>query len=79
MTAIYNMAIEAILGVLELMAQKKPVAGEPIQQALLNVEIALDRASSEPAEPDAVAKLMHLRQQLLTATKYTYYAQPCQY
>lgn len=71
MTALYTTAIEAILGVLEQVAQKMPATGETLQQALLKVEIALDNASTMPTAPaDEVAKLLHLRQQLLTAAKY---------
>lgn len=71
MTALYTTAIEAILGVLEQVAQKMPATGKNLQQALLKVEIALDNASTMPTAPaDEVAKLLHLRQQLLTAAKY---------
>ena len=71
MTTLYTTAIDAILGVLEQVAQKIPATGETLQQALLKVEIALDNASTMPtATADEVAKLLHLRQQLLTAAKY---------
>lgn len=79
MTALYDKAIEALLDMLELMAQQKPATGESVQQALLKVEIAIDRACTDPAAPDNVARLMRLRDQLLTASKYAYHAQPCQY
>ena len=79
MTTLYNKAVEALLGVLEAIAQKKPATGENLQQALLDVEIAIDRASTESNPADKVAQLLHLRQQLLTAQKITYYAQPSQY
>lgn len=79
MIAIYDTAIEAMLVLLESMAQKKPATGEAVQQALLKVEMALDRACTENAPADAAAQLMHLRQQLLTASKYAYHAQSCQY
>lgn len=71
MTTLYTTAIDAILGVLEKVAQKMPATGENLQQALLKVEIALDNASTMPTAPaDEIAKLLHLRQQLLTAAKY---------
>ena len=71
MTTLYTTAIDAILGVLEQVAQKIPATGETLQQALLKVEIALDNASTMPTAPaDEVAKLLHLRQHLLTAAKY---------
>lgn len=74
------MAINAIMEVLGQIAQKKPATGAILQQALLKVEIALDNASTMPTAPaDKVAQLLHLREQLLTAQKYSYHAQPCQY
>ncbi len=80
MTTLYTTAIDAIMGVLGAIAQKKPATGENLQQALLKVEIALDNASTMPAAPaDEVARLLHLREQLLTAQRYSYHAQPCQY
>lgn len=79
MKAIYTKAIEALLGVIEQQAQKKPVTGETLQQALLDVEIALDRASTEAAPAGRVAELLNLRGQLLSVEKIAYYAQPCQY
>lgn len=80
MTTLYTMAINAIMEVLGQIAQKKPATGAILQQALLKVEIALDNASTMPTAPaDKVAQLLHLREQLLTAQKYSYHAQPCQY
>jgi len=74
------MAINAIMEVLGQIAQKKPATGAILQQALLKVEIALDNASTMPTVPaDKVAQLLHLREQLLTAQRYSYHAQPCQY
>lgn len=71
MTTLYTTAIDAIMEVLGEIAQKKPATGENLQQALLKVEIALDNASTMPSTPaDEIAKLLHLRQQLLTAAKY---------
>lgn len=74
MIALYNTAIEALLG----MVQKKPAAFETMQQAILNVEIALDRASTEPAHAGETAELLNLRTQLLTAANFADYAQPSQ-
>lgn len=80
MTTLYTMAINAIMEVLGQIAQKKPATGAILQQALLKVEIVLDNASTMPTAPaDKVAQLLHLREQLLTAQKYSYHAQPCQY
>lgn len=79
MIKVYSKAVEALLGVLNFMAQKKPVAEENLQQALLDVEIAIDRACTEQVPADTLAQLLNLRQQLLTAQKITYYAQPSQY
>lgn len=79
MIAVYNKAVEALLGVLEFVAQKNPATGENLQQVLLDVEIAIDRASTEQAPADNIAQLLNLRQQLLTAKKIAYYAQPSQY
>ncbi len=79
MKAIYTKAIEALLGIIEQQAQKKPVTGENLQQAILDVEIAIDRASTEAVAADRVAELLNLRGQLLSVEKITYYAQPCQY
>ncbi|WP_301745910.1 hypothetical protein [uncultured Duncaniella sp.] len=80
MTTLYTMAINAIMEVLGQIAQKKPATGAILQQALLKVEIALDNASTMPTAPaDKVAQLLHLREQLLTAQKYSYHAQSCQY
>lgn len=79
MNTFYIQAIEALLGIIEQQAQKKPVTGENLQQAILKVEIALDRASTEAMPASDVAELINLRSKLLTAEKYTYYAQPCQY
>lgn len=80
MTTLYTMAINAIMEVLGQIAQKKPATGAILQQALLKVEIALDNASTMPTAPaDKVAQLLHLREQLLTAQRYSYHAQPCQY
>ncbi len=79
MKAIYTKAIEALLGIIEQQAQKKPVTGENLQQAILDVEIAIDRASTEAVAADRVAELLNLRGQLLSVEKIAYYAQPCQY
>lgn len=80
MTTLYTTAIDAITEVLGQIAQKKPATGENLQQALLKVEIALDNASTMPTAPaDEVVRLLHLREQLLTAQRYSYHAQPCQY
>lgn len=75
MTTLYTMAINAIMEVLGQIAQKKPATVAILQQALLKVEIALDNASTMPTAPaDKVAQLLHLREQLLTAQKYSYHA-----
>ena len=67
----YTTAIDAIIGVLKQLAEKMPATGEALQQALIKVEIALDNASTTPNTPaDEIAKLLQLRQQLLTAYKY---------
>lgn len=79
MNAIYTKAIDALLGVIKQQAQKMPVTGENLQQAILDVEIALDRASTEAATAGRIAELLNLRGQLLSVEKLTYYAQPCQY
>lgn len=79
MNALYVAAVDALLAMVQAMAQKKPATGEAVQQALLNVEIAIDRASTETAPADRLACLLNLREQLLNAAKYTCYAQPCQY
>ena len=78
MNEIYITAVEALLGMVHQQAQKMPVTGEALQQALLKVEIGLDRASTENAPADHVAQLLNLRQHLLTAERYVY-AQSSQY
>lgn len=79
MIAAYQTAVKAMTNTIGAMAQKKPVADNMLQQAILKVELALDRACTEPSQPDAPALLLELREQLLTTTKYLYYAQPSQY
>lgn len=78
MTSLYNTAIEALLCVIQAQTQKTPAAGFTLQQALLKIEIALDRASTEAGEPDTISQLLSLRQHLLTAQKYCCYAKPSQ-
>lgn len=71
MNELYTIAIDAITSVLKQLANKMPATGEALQQALIKVEIALDNASTLPKAPaDEIAKLLLLRQQLLTAYKY---------
>ncbi len=78
MIADYNRAIDALVGIISQMAQKMPVTGENLQQALISAEVAIDRAETENTAPDTSAQLLHLREQLLTAEKYICHAQPCQ-
>lgn len=78
MITLYNTAVDALVGIVAQMAKKMPVTGENLQQALMDVEVALDRAETEQSAPSTIATLLNLHQQLVTAEKYTYYAQPCQ-
>lgn len=80
MTTLYTTTIDAITEVLGQISQKMPATGECLQQALLKIEIALDKAITMSTAPaDEVAQLLHLHEQLLTAQKYCYHAQSCQY